>query len=126
MDSPLYGYGIGAAVNLAGLPGSGGVYTLDNYFLTVALESGLPALFAFAMIFVLPMWIAFKYVTTYEANDSAFLAGAFGAVASLFAVRAVLSIPYNLTILFLLAGMMVAFANRENAAQAKETSQARG
>lgn len=42
LDSPLLGYGPGMASSTVGVSGAGGVYTLDNLFLVLALQWGTP------------------------------------------------------------------------------------
>jgi O-antigen ligase len=57
LSSPLLGYGIGLGARELNFQNGSGVITLDNYYLLLTLDSGIPALLAFAacyfMIFTL-------------------------------------------------------------------------
>lgn len=105
-QSPITGSGIGTAVVAAGIKGTGGVPTLDNYFLLVAIDSGLLYLFLFVLLLVGPSVWAGQLLVSGEGRGAAFLAGASAALLSMVVMRSVLSINYNLPIAFLLIGLM--------------------
>jgi O-antigen ligase len=60
IDKPLLGYGHGMSVYLAGMVGSDGHLTIDNYFLSMALDEGMPSLIIYFSIFVTALLFAFK------------------------------------------------------------------
>lgn len=107
-DAPFFGHGIGEAIRLAGVHGTANILTLDNYLLLVGIESGLFALLLFLALFLLPGWMIFKHVTDQPGSDHAFLIATLGTLLSLLSVRLILSIPYNMVFVYLLAGMAVA------------------
>jgi len=107
MDSPFLGSGYGQAVFEAGVHGTGGLLTLDNYLLTVGIDSGVPALFVFVAVFLIPAWMAFKRITEKAGAEQVFLISAMAALIGLLAVRMILSIPYNLVFAFVIAAMVV-------------------
>lgn len=48
-ESPLFGYGAGQSLILAGIVVTGGFMSIDNHYLSVALDHGLIALFGFVL-----------------------------------------------------------------------------
>lgn len=108
-QSPLAGSGIGTAAVAAGIKGSGGVPTLDNYLLLIAIDSGLVYLVLFVLLFVGPAVWAGQLLVSGAGRGPAFLAGASAALLSMLVLRSVLAINYNLPIAFLLVGLMTQF-----------------
>lgn len=107
LDAPFFGKGFGRATLEAGVFGSGGILTLDNYFLNVGIDAGVPALLIFISLFMLPAWMAFKRITEEEGPEQPFLIAGMAALIGLLAVRMILSIPYNLVFVFVIAALVV-------------------
>jgi hypothetical protein len=101
---PLAGYGIGTAGDLAGVKGRARLVTLDNYLLILALESGIPYMGMFLVLFLLAVLAASFRALTGEPGG-AYLAGAAAALLALMTMRTVLGINYNLPIAYLVAGL---------------------
>lgn len=107
MESPFFGSGYGQAVSIAGVHGTGGLLSLDNYLLAVGIDSGVPALFMFLAVFLIPVWMAFKRITEKTGSEQVFLISAMAALMGLLVVRLILGIPYNLVFVFVIAGLVV-------------------
>lgn len=101
---PLKGFGIGAAGELAGVHGRARVLTLDNYLLTVALESGLPYAFTLVTLWLTAVWAASRRALS-GGSEVAFLAGAAALLLAMLTMRTVLAINYNLPLVYLVAGL---------------------
>lgn len=105
-EKPILGFGVGTAVALAGVI-SRGIPTLDNYFIMIGVESGLPYLSLFMLFFIIPAMKSAFQVLRGDA-ESAFLSAASAALISLFIMRSVLGITYNIPIAFFLVGALIA------------------
>jgi O-antigen ligase len=104
--SPLVGYGFGMAGIKAGVPGSDGYLTIDNYFLTIALDYGLPALILYATLHVVPVWRAFTAgLRNWE--DAVLALGLASAIAVFFVVQSIVSIASNQAVVLLLCVILL-------------------
>lgn len=112
-ERPLLGWGIGTAVDLAGIKGRGGVPTLDNYLVMIAVESGLPYLILFCAFMLLFAGSGSVSILRGISNN-AFVAAASGAILSFLIMRSVLGINYNVPIAFLLCGMLLRASMSKN------------
>ena len=122
MESP-FGSGYGQAVSIAGVHGTGGLLSLDNYLLAVGIDSGVPALFMFLAVFLIPVWMAFKRITEKTGPEQVFLISAMAALMGLLVVRLILGIPYNLVFVFVIAGLVVGAIPKTQPVHAIPTSQ---
>lgn len=59
-DEPLLGYGPGRSGAEIGISTPEGVFTVDNYYLTLVLESGVPALALFVLLLGFFIWKAMR------------------------------------------------------------------
>jgi O-antigen ligase len=84
-----------------------GVFTtVDNYYLAIALEAGIPALILFLLTYVYFISIGVRLFFTQE-NEKAHLALALTLSLIAFAVfKAILSVPYNHTFIILTFALM--------------------
>lgn len=105
-EKPMLGFGVGTGVALAGVI-SRGIPTLDNYFIMIGVESGLPYLSLFMLFFMLPALKGAFQVLRGD-PESGFLSAASAALISLFVMRSVLGITYNIPIGFFLVGALIA------------------
>lgn len=101
-DSPIVGYGYGMAALKAGLTGSDGYLTLDNYFLSLALDFGLPAVVAYAAMHLIALWRARRALAVPGPNGLVMAAFAVAIVVFL-AIQTILSIPNNQSIVIVMA-----------------------
>lgn len=106
--SPIFGEGPGTGAALAGLRVREDLVTLDNYLLAITLESGIPALLLFIAIFMLPAWRGFMAVTAGAGAAAPFLAAVTGAMLAVLATRIILWMPFNLSFIYLFAGVALA------------------
>lgn len=95
------GQGPGLAGYILGFGKANGSVTIDNYYLSIALESGIPALMSFI---VLTFGFAIKgYFYSFRClSREGLLAGMLGiSVAGMLIVKSILSIPHNGPLLYL-------------------------
>ena len=105
-ESPLLGYGPGmAALTLGLLPGFTKL-TVDSYYLSLALESGLPGLLLFTGLLVYMIFRGAAAALQVEGRDGARIAVIVSALASFTVVRLVLSLTENFDIVFLLMALL--------------------
>lgn len=106
--SPLLGTGPGTAEALAGIRTGSGVTTLDNYFLAVAIESGIPALILLLACLVYPAWVIFSQLMNGPLHSPAFLAATLGCLLVTILTHIVLWMPYNMFFTYLFSGSALA------------------
>jgi hypothetical protein len=107
LEQPLVGYGPGlAAVTLGFLPGFK-TLTMDNYYLSVAMESGLPGLALFIGLLGYP--ISRGLITSVRSpwKEGARMAVIAVALLGFAVVKLVLSLTSNLDVVFLLIALLV-------------------
>ena len=115
LDQPLVGYGPGlAAFTLGYLPGFT-VLTIDSYYLTVAMESGLPGLALFLGLLGYP--IIRGLITSLRSpwKDGARVAVIALALLGFAVVKSVLSLTSNLDAVFLLIALLAISLEPEKA-----------
>lgn len=113
--SPLVGDGPGVGGFQAAVIGTGGLVTLDSYWLMLLLESGLPALLMLLAMLAAGSW---RLVTAMahgldEANLARLSLGL--AMLSFALSTAVLGTPHNLPFMYLLIGALVALDDKADA-----------
>lgn len=111
-DSPIIGYGYGMAALKAGLTGSDGYLTLDNYFLSVALDYGLPAVAAYVAMHLVPLWRARRALVVPRADGIVMVAFSI-AIAVFLAIQTILSIPNNQSIVVLMAIVIMQLGDKK-------------
>lgn len=107
-EAPLIGNGPGTSGTIAGIKTTAGITTLDNYLIAVAVESGMLALFVFVLIFIYPAWKALSVLLSGRAEVPYFLAATAGVLAVAMVFRSILWIPYNLSFVFIMIGILTA------------------
>lgn len=109
VSRPINGYGDGNAVNFAGILGSKNIRTVDNFYLSVAVDNGYlgcAILIAFIVIAAGSGGLAALRAT--ETAARAGLAAAASIIAAVALGLTILSIPDSLSVLFLMTGYIVA------------------
>lgn len=102
-DSPLWGFGHGMAIYKAGvISGTTGLATIDSYLLTIALDSGYIGLFLFIMAVSAFAFKGAVAAVRLSGADGARVGLLVAAVLAIVATFAGLSIPNNLTLMWLL------------------------
>ncbi|MCQ9376264.1 O-antigen ligase family protein [Methyloversatilis sp. XJ19-13] len=118
-ESPLLGKGPGVSGGVAGIKTNAGLTTLDNYFLAIAIESGLFAVAMLAAIFFFTGWTVLSALLSGRSEIPHFLAGVAGVMAVTVIFRSILWIPYNLSFVFLLTAITLGICSRIKIEQSK-------
>lgn len=104
--SPIFGYGIGNAGLVLGYR-SGGELTIDNYYLSEALDAGLPAMLGFALLPLSMVFIGLGRARRDTADAPLFLAFALSGL-GFGLVRVTLSQYENINFFHIILGAFVA------------------
>jgi hypothetical protein len=104
---PITGYGAGLAGYVLNYRADGVNLTIDNYYLSVALDCGILAALAFALLPATMMFIAFRRALARSRDGPLFLAFALSALAFAI-VRSTLSQYENINLFYILLGTFVA------------------
>ena len=99
-SSPFIGYGPGNAATIVGVKNKQSNYTLDNYLLTLGIESGLPALFCFLIFIINILLLCYRSIK----NDFFFTSILISLVSFLITLT-VLSLKVNIIYLFLFSAI---------------------
>lgn len=112
-DSPLIGFGQGMALFKAGvISGSTGLPTIDSYLLTVALDAGYVSLILFVIVVALFSWRGAIAAMRLPGADGACAGLLVASVLAVFATFVGLSIPNNLTLMWLLVAAALPLIQR--------------
>jgi O-antigen ligase len=125
LDRPLVGYGEGRSVYVAGLVGQGDQLTIDNYFLSIAIDFGIPGFVIFS-VFSLSVVMGWRNVggdirRIEQDMLVAVLAAAFGIMIG----QSVISIDENMTYFYLSTGYLIAATGLNRALTSKSLPLAR-
>ena len=108
-SNPMLGTGPGTSGSVAGILSGSGVNTLDNYFLSIAIESGLPALALLLLALLFPVWVIFiKIMNDDNTINRSFLSSIMGFLIVTVLMHTILWMPYNLFFAFIFIGMALA------------------
>jgi hypothetical protein len=111
LTEPLLGFGPALGSFQAAVYSSRGSASLDNYWLTLLLESGFPAMVMFLIALVLVLRGIVKQTTRGHATDAHLLSATWGLAALAFGTTtAILSTTHNLPLLNVCFGVLVALA----------------
>ena len=105
---PVGGYGTGRAASLIGYWGR--TLSVDNYYLSLAVEIGLPGPFTFIGILVIAAWMAVKMAATVSRRTGVVLLGFACALIAFLTSRSILSQTGNLSYVFPLIGALAGAA----------------
>jgi hypothetical protein len=117
---PVVGYGVGLGGYTLGFVGEGGMLTLDNYYLLLALDSGLLALMIFCLMLV---WTGKKLITALtlqQRNYSTRLAALALSVIGIAIFQTILGTTHNFPLLFLLLATMIVVLEISNSEDLSE------
>jgi hypothetical protein len=115
--APMLGAGVGLGNDQIGFSALRGRLYVDNYYLTLALDSGVPAMVLFLLSIIGFAWIGVQLYLSRQ-GELALFAGALGlSLAGVAVMKLVLSIHYNLLFAYLAFGMLVVL--KEQAGDAK-------
>ena len=105
-DNPLVGFGVGQGGAQVGYVLFSGLYSIDNHYLGLALDSGLPALLAYLFAMFWSGWRLFRLLRDPGSEDGALAICLFLALVGFCGMRAILSITTNTWLLFALMAAM--------------------
>jgi hypothetical protein len=101
-DSPIFGFGQGQAISKAGVINANNLATIDNYLLSIALDSGYVGLALFLLVLAVFSYKALKVAVNDPSSDGLFVGACLASVLAIAATFAGLSIVNNMTLLWLL------------------------
>ncbi len=101
---PFVGYGPGEAANVLGMSNA----SVDNYYLSLALESGLPEVILFILIFLYFLRFAWKLQNKMATPYAAFAVAIFWLIAGNMLFLTVVSLEQTLPFIFLMFGLLIA------------------
>jgi len=120
MEQPLFGFGPGIGNLHAAVYNSRGTSSLDSYWLTQMLESGIPAMLIFIALLCNAAIEFIKEMFTARASEHGFVAATWSLSIIAFGISTViLSTPHNMPLLYLAMGIVVAMRMPDNKAQAE-------
>ena len=103
LSHPL-GYGVGRGNEALGYLNLAGKGTVDTYYLTVMLDSGIIALPLFMLTFLIPAWLAFKYYRDAKSPEQEILAPLSIGLVNFVIVKSVLTSEANIPLAFAFVG----------------------
>lgn len=121
LESPIVGHGPGlAAYKLGFLPGLG-TLTIDNYYLSVAIDTGLIGLILFLGLLLYPIVKGFFTSQPLLGRDGARISVIVAALLGFSVVKVVLSLTENLGEVFLLIALLAVAITRADDAEPART-----
>jgi len=106
MEHPFFGFGIGQGGQELGCVVIGGLHSVDNHYVSLALDSGLPALLAYVFAMTWFGWRLFLLVRDPQTEDGALAICLLLTLIAFCGMQAILSITSNTWLLFALMGAM--------------------
>ena len=106
LSHPL-GYGVGRGNEALGYVNLAGKGTVDTYYLTIMLDSGVLALPLFLLTFLIPAWLAFKYYRDSKTPEQEVLAPLSIAIINFVIVKSVLTSEANIPLAFAFVGCVI-------------------
>lgn len=108
-----FGHGIGRAAETLGYANAAGTVTIDNYYLSIALEAGVIGFIAYYGAFLAALLIGAKHLTKAAENeDTAWLLPALLSIGCYIVIKSVLSQQENHPLAFAFLGMAVILIHR--------------
>lgn len=106
-SNPLLGYGEGMSAIVAGLVSTTGLMTIDNYFLTAAVDGGYVSLVLFGAMFIVLFYRMSHLSLVSNSKYSFYSVTCIASVLALLVVFSILSIVENFTVLWLLISSLI-------------------
>lgn len=114
------GHGAGQGAETLGRHGAGGILTIDNYYLLIALEYGLLGFIAYYGLILGAISYAGRHaLDPTPQREQTFLVPICVTLANFFVIKAVFSQQDNHPLIFMLLGMVVALVYRKRQDEAK-------
>jgi O-antigen ligase len=102
-----FGYGVGRGNEALGFFNAAGKGTVDTFYLTIMLDSGVLALPLFLATFLIPAWLAFKYYCDSKTPEQEILAPLSIAIINFVIVKSVLTSEANIPLAFAYVGCVI-------------------
>jgi len=117
MSEPLLGFGVDQSAPELDRIMAGGLVTqtVDNYYLSLALDSGLPALLLYLSSFIYFVLLAIKLSLRHGREPSALAAGLALSLIGYAIIRLILSVPHSLSLLFAAFAMLIVLREEADA-----------
>jgi O-antigen ligase len=112
LDRP-WGYGLGKAADIAGTMDGNDVLSIDSYYLTVLVDTGVLGFMAWLVAILAICFIAGRYAVTAEDGEEGLLAPACIAMVVFFVIKSVLSEMENHPLIFAIIGLVFALVYRQ-------------
>jgi hypothetical protein len=119
MHNPI-GHGIGQAAEVLGFVTPGGMLTIDNYYLSIALDYGVLGFIAYYGMFIAAIAYGGLTLLRSRSYETSFLLPAIIALSNFVVIKSVLSQEANHPLAFMLLGLTVALVYRVNLEQKRE------
>lgn len=107
---PLFGYGLTQGAGMIGIS-AGSMYVLDNYFLTVGLDSGLPALLGFVGLMVLLLRRASRLAVAENDSRSPLAMTLLVGLIGFLVVKVISSQTQVFPLMFVVTGLLLALSS---------------
>lgn len=108
-ENPILGFGPGLGAKQAAVYSSRGTGSLDNYWLIMMLDSGMPAMLLFVALLAYGGLHTARYLRTGHVDHDSMLAGMWGTGVIAFGITTlILGTPHNMPLLYFLLGALVA------------------
>lgn len=107
---PLLGTGPGTADSVAGILTGSGITTLDNYFLAIAIESGIPGVLLLLASLLYPIWVVFNRLMSETQDLPQLSAAVAGTLLVTTITHTILWMPFNLFFAFLFSGIVLSYS----------------
>lgn len=108
-----WGHGIGRAAETLGYTNGAGVVTIDTYFISVGLETGIIGFFAYFSAFVAAIWLGSRVALRHgKEAQVVWIAPAVISLINFVVIKSILSQQENHPLAFAMLGMVVALVYR--------------
>lgn len=105
-EQPIMGYGPGGAGEQIGLVPGASFISVDNYYLNVVLDTGLPGLLMYILVFFCPIGVALRFGLAAEGPANVLSLAIAAALIAFTLEKVALSLAHNLDYSYLLMAMM--------------------
>lgn len=107
-----WGHGLNSGAAVLGYVDPSGLLSIDNYYLSLALELGILGLVLFVMFFLLTLMRLLREVNHIFDDETELIGPAAISIANFLIIKSVLSQQENHPVMFLIVGMALALAER--------------
>ena len=116
--SPILGYGPSTGASKIGYLGNSNSLTIDNYYLSMVIESGIPGLLLYIAMLLVPLLRIFQFV---DRERAGLLAALVSSVMVFATIRSILSLTHNQDFALLIIAMLMILGCLPKKQQAKRS-----